>query len=84
MLAVEGSFIDPKGYPYAFNEVTVQRHNTSMIAVEVLVDGELVATCYGDGMLISTPAGSTAYSLSVGGRLWLLPAVVLSFPIAPQ
>lgn len=85
MLAVEGSFIDPKEYPYAFNEVTVQRHNTSMIAVEVLVDGELVATCYGDGMLISTPAGSTAYSLSVGGPV-VAPACrcfVIS-PIAPH
>lgn len=85
MLAVEGDFIDSDRYPYAFNEVTVQRHNTSMIAVEVFVDDEMIATCHGDGMLISTSSGSTAYSLSVGGPV-VAPSCrcfVIS-PIAPH
>ncbi|MFQ8807237.1 MAG: NAD(+)/NADH kinase [Alistipes indistinctus] len=67
LLSAEGDFIDRTCYPYAFNEVTIQRHDTSMIAAEVFVDGEMIATCHGDGMLVSTPSGSTAYSLSVGG-----------------
>ncbi len=85
LLAVEGDFIDPACYPYAFNEVTIQRHGTSMVAAEVFVDGEMIATCHGDGMLVSTPSGSTAYSLSVGGPV-VVPdcrCLVIS-PIAPH
>ena len=56
LLSAEGDFIDRTCYPYAFNEVTIQRHDTSMIAAEVFVDGEMIATCHGDGMLVSTPS----------------------------
>ncbi|MCD8071789.1 MAG: NAD(+)/NADH kinase [Alistipes sp.] len=52
---------------YAFNEFSIQRGGTDMIAVETYVNGEMVATYWGDGVILSTPAGSTAYSLSVGG-----------------
>lgn len=79
LLSAEGDFIDRTCYPYAFNEVTIQRHDTSMIAAEVFVDGEMIATCHGDGMLVSTPSGSTAYSLSVGDRWWRPIAAVSSF-----
>ena len=58
---------DAAGFPYAFNEFSVQRYGASMISTEVYVDSEMIATYWGDGVLISTPAGSTAYSLSVGG-----------------
>lgn len=47
LLSAEGDFIDRTCYPYAFNEVTIQRHDTSMIAAEVFVDGEMIATCHG-------------------------------------
>lgn len=67
LLYIEGDFIEQSRYPYAFNELTIQRQNANMISTEVYVNGEMIATCHGDGVLISTPAGSTAYSLSVGG-----------------
>lgn len=71
--------------PYAFNEVTVQRRGANMIASDIYVDGEMISTCRGDGVLVSTPSGSTAYSLSVGGPV-IAPdcnCLVIS-PIAPH
>lgn len=41
----------------------------SMIEVQLLVEGEHATTCRGDGMIVSTPVGSTAYSLSAGGPI---------------
>jgi NAD+ kinase len=53
---------------YALNEVTVSKHDSSsMIAVHTTVGGEHLATYMGDGLIIATPTGSTAYSLSAGG-----------------
>ena len=54
-----------------------------MIALDVLVDGHFLASYVGDGVVISTPTGSTAYSLSVGGSI-LSPDVnaLLVTPIA--
>ena len=55
---------------YALNEITVSKHDSSsMIAVRTTVDGEHLATYMGDGLLIATPTGSTAYSLSAGGPI---------------
>lgn len=71
--------------PFAFNEVTIQRNGAGMIAVEAYVDNEMVGRYWGDGIIISTPSGSTAYSLSVGGAI-LAPGCecfILS-PIAPH
>ena len=70
---------------FAFNEFTIQRKMASMISVETYVNNEMVATYWGDGILLSTPSGSTAYSLSVGGPI-IAPSCecfVLS-PIAPH
>ena len=53
---------------FAINEVTVSRKNTaSMISVETHLDGEYLTTYWSDGLIISTPTGSTGYSLSCGG-----------------
>lgn len=68
MLAVKGDFSNGE-WLMAVNEFTVQRKGASMIAVETRVDDELIATYHGDGVIISTPTGSTAYSLSVGGAV---------------
>ena len=57
-------------YPYALNEVAILKHdNSSMISIRALVDGHYLTTYQADGLLISTPTGSTGYSLSVGGPI---------------
>lgn len=67
MIRIEGEFLQNPRFPYAFNEVSVQRNGPNMISTEVYVNDEMIATYWGDGILVSTPSGSTAYSLSVGG-----------------
>ena len=53
---------------FALNEIAVSRKNTtSMITVETFLDGEYLTSYWSDGLIISTPTGSTAYSLSSGG-----------------
>lgn len=55
---------------YALNEITVSKHDSSsMIAVHTTVGNEHLATYMGDGLIIATPTGSTAYSLSAGGPI---------------
>jgi NAD+ kinase len=70
--------------PFALNEVAVLKSGlSSMITVEVTLNGEFLHSYKADGLLIATPTGSTAYNLSVGGPL-LDPhvnAIVLS-PVA--
>lgn len=57
-------------YPFALNEVAVLKHdNSSLIEVETHVDGELLTNYLADGLIVSTPTGSTGYSLSVGGPI---------------
>ncbi len=85
MLSVRGSIPEKEAQLPALNEVAVLRHGAGMISVEASVDGELVATYHGDGVIISTPTGSTAYSLSAGGPI-VAPAcacLILS-PLAPH
>ncbi len=70
----------------ALNDVVVNRGAiSSMIELRVEVDGHLVANQRADGLIISSPTGSTAYALSAGGPL-LHPAIGgwLMVPIAPH
>ncbi|MGL4332949.1 MAG: NAD kinase [Bacteroidales bacterium] len=56
--------------PYALNEIAVlKQDNSSMITIHCWVDGEYVNAYQADGLIISTPTGSTAYSMSVGGPI---------------
>jgi NAD+ kinase len=69
----------------ALNEVTIHRHGATMISVEALVNDKHIATYHGDGIIISTPTGSTAYSLSAGGPIVdpMCSCLILS-PLAPH
>ena len=70
-------------WPYAFNEFTVHRNGASMLEVEVSVNGTRLPSYWADGLILSTAAGSTAYSLSVGGPIVMPGAKVLIItPIA--
>jgi len=70
LLQVETSDGTPLQYPYALNEVSVlKQDSSSMISINASVNGELIHTYQADGLLVSTPTGSTAYSMSVGGPI---------------
>lgn len=70
----------------ALNEVALMRAQTGkMIDVDLEVDGELLNRYHSDGVLVATPTGSTAYSLSAGGPLVTPAANVLCItPICPH
>lgn len=69
MLSICGDFGEGYQSVFALNEVAVQRLGASMISVDVMIDQQPTLTCNGDGVIISTPTGSTAYSLSAGGPI---------------
>ena len=71
---------------YAFNDIVLTRHSVSnMIHVETLVDSKAFNTYFGDGVIVSTPTGSTAYNLSAGGPvLFPLTNVFALTPICPH
>lgn len=67
---------------FALNELSVFRHETtSLIVIQVFVDDVFVNSYWADGLIIATPTGSTAYSLSAGGPI-LTPASA-NFVITP-
>ncbi len=56
--------------PFALNEVAVMKQElSSMITIEASLNGEFLNSYKADGLVVSTPTGSTAYNLSVGGPL---------------
>lgn len=71
---------------FAFNELAVHKKDTSsMITVHANLDGKYLNSYWADGLIASTPTGSTAYSLSCGGPI-ITPgcAVHILTPIAPH
>ncbi len=71
---------------FALNEIAVSRKNTtSMITVETTLDEEYLTSYWADGLIVSTPTGSTGYSLSCGGPVIMPEAESLVLtPIAPH
>ncbi|RLD46010.1 MAG: NAD kinase [Bacteroidetes bacterium] len=75
-----------KEFNFALNEVTVlKRDSGSMITIKVYVNGEYLNTYWADGLILATPTGSTAYSLSLGGPI-VIPGSsnFIITPIAPH
>lgn len=69
MLAVTGLFDNKTSTINAFNEFTIQKSELNMINVEMKINNTIVTTYRADGIIVSTPSGSTAYSMSVGGPI---------------
>ncbi len=77
----------PQGHtPYALNDIAILKHDiSSMISISTKVGGTPMINYLADGLVISTPTGSTAYSLSVGGPI-IAPGtnVICLTPVAPH
>jgi len=71
---------------YAFNDVVITRPTIShMVKLDAFVDDDWFNTYRGDGLIVSTPTGSTAYNLSLGGPImYPLSKVFIMTPIAPH
>jgi len=79
----EGQF---ESYPYALNDMTIiKRDHSSMIVIHATLNGEFLNSYWADGIIVSTPTGSTGYNLSCGGPI-LLPTAedFIITPIAPH
>ena len=77
----------PAGHtPYALNDIAILKHDiSSMIRIATSVGGTPMITYQADGLVVATPTGSTAYSLSVGGPI-IAPGtdVICLTPVAPH
>lgn len=86
VLTISCDEMELKDYPYALNEIAILKHDiSSMISIHTDIDDEYLTTYQADGLIVGTPTGSTAYSLSVGGPI-IVPqgdAICLT-PVAPH
>jgi NAD+ kinase len=70
-------------FPIGLNEITIQKRDNTLITIDIEINGDFLNTYRTDGLIFSTPTGSTAYSMSAGGPI-LAPdcnAIIIS-PIA--
>ena len=86
LIEVGGSCQGRRFRETALNDIVVSRSGVlRLIKLDVSVDGELVARYHGDGLIISSPTGSTAYSLAAGGAIVSPTAEVFALtPICPH
>lgn len=77
---------DFDGYHYALNDIAVlKRDIASMIGIHTSIDGSFLVNYQADGLIVSTPTGSTAYSLSNGGPIIVPQTRTLCLtPVAPH
>src|SRR5574344_363594 len=75
-----------KGEPHALNEIAILKHAiSSMISIHTDINDEYLTTYQADGLILSTPTGSTAYSLSVGGPIIVTQSDTICLtPVAPH
>ena len=75
-----------KGYPCGLNEIAIlKRDSSSMIAIHTSINGAYLTTYQADGLVIATPTGSTAYSLSIGGPVIVPHSNTIAItPVAPH
>lgn len=70
MIEVEADGMPLNDFNYALNDVAILKRDTaSMISIRASINGQLLNTYQSDGLVVSTPTGSTAYSLSNGGPI---------------
>jgi NAD+ kinase len=71
--------------PFALNDFTIIKKDSSMIRVEVYVNNDLLNAYWADGIIVATPTGSTGYSLSCGGPLvYPLSESFVITPVSPH
>lgn len=75
-----------KGYPFGLNEIAVlKRDSSSMISIHTSINGAYLTTYQADGLVVATPTGSTAYSLSIGGPIIVPHSNTIAItPVAPH
>ena len=75
-----------KGYPCGLNEIAIlKRDSSSMITIHTSINGAYLTTYQADGLVIATPTGSTAYSLSIGGPVIVPHSNTIAItPVAPH
>lgn len=85
MLQVDSDAVEIP-HPWALNEIAILRHDTSsMLDMETRLRSHSLTTYRGDGLIVSTPTGSTAYNMSVGGPILEPTAACLVLsPISPH
>jgi NAD+ kinase len=86
LIEVKSEQQDFGDFPFALNDVTItNKQRSSMIAVHTYVNDQFMSTYWADGLIVATPTGSTAYSLSCGGPI-VMPESnnVILTPIAPH
>jgi NAD+ kinase len=73
-------------FNFALNEISITKRDTaSMITIQTLLNDEFLNDYWGDGLIVSTPTGSTGYSLSCGGPiLWPESQGIILTPVSPH
>ncbi|MDN3687517.1 NAD kinase [Cyclobacterium jeungdonense] len=82
LVCLESSIPLFDGLNFGLNEFTIHKRDTSsMITVHTYIDGDYLNSYWSDGLIVSTPTGSTGYSLSCGGPL--ISPIARNFVITP-
>jgi NAD+ kinase len=86
LIEIKSAQQDFGDFPFALNDVTItNKQRSSMITIHAYVNDQFMSTYWADGLIVATPTGSTAYSLSCGGPIVMPDSnnVILT-PIAPH